>query len=47
MQKVGGIWLAMSKNFGKKERRRTNARVYSVKGSGRAIKGLVELSKRV
>lgn len=47
MQKVGGIWLAMNKNSGKKERRRTNARVYSVKGSGRAIKGLVELSKRV
>ena len=36
----------MNKNFGKK-RRRTNARVYTVKGSGRAIKGLVELSKRV
>ena len=47
MQKVGGIWLVMNKNCGKKERKRTNARVYSVKGSGRAIKGLVELSKRV
>jgi len=37
----------MNKNCGKKERRRTNARVYSVKGSGRAFKGLVGLSKRV
>ena len=47
MQKVGGIWLAMNKNSGKKERKTTNARVYFVKGSRRAIKGLVELSKRV
>ena len=47
MQKVGGIWLVMNKNFGKKERRTTNARVYSAKGSRRAFKGLVELSKRV
>jgi hypothetical protein len=47
VQEVGGIWLAMNKNSGKKERRRTNARVYSVKGSGRAIKGPVKLFKRV
>ena len=47
MQKVGGIWLVMNKKNGKKERRKTNARVCTVKGSRRAIKGLVELSKRV
>jgi len=47
VQEVGGIWLVMNKNSGKKKRKRTNARVYSVKGSGRAFKGLVELSKRV
>ena len=34
----------MNKKNGK---RKTNARVYSAKGSGRAIKGLVGLSKRV
>jgi hypothetical protein len=37
----------MNTKNGKKERRTTNARVYSVKGSRKAFKGLVELSKRV
>ena len=43
---IKGYWDMVSDEQ-KNGKRKTNARVYSVKGSRRAIKGLVELSKRV